>query len=794
MIGLLPARGPLAPDVRAAAVVPARVGWAGLRSAGLVLAGLALAGVAACKRADDPVAVGPGTRTAAPAPAAPRAPHAGEDAPESLAPPGGADPAGRSAAAEHASAAEHATRDEGGDQTASAAAGGKGDHDGDDLAADDDADDEADSDHWSKVPFDVHNFDEVLDYVSTNYIDAVPDRKRAWVEAANFALLTLDPAEELVPAAFHHLRAGQPDEEGRLDGRTEPFACGGQVMGGVLLHHVPSDDYLKAKRPVRKKGRLSNEEVLALRAKIQERNEALNTAWAQVPFGRPQFDCVMTHVMEGIQQYHVRKKAGLPPLIDDPAPAAPVVPAAAPTAPAGKDAARAGMRPESKAKPEAKANPDAKSGPDGNAKADSKAPPAAIGTPAAPAAKDAKDPKDAPRPPTPDRAWVSAATGFLYALDPHSAIVLRETWDKATAQTQDNSFEGIGAVLTQRDDATIVENPMEGRPAWRAGVRAGDVIHKVDGTDVGGWLLTKVVKMIRGKKGTTVTLTISRESDPEPRDVPIVREHIDIKNVDGALLKEHPGVAHVKMAGFIPKSTSDLRDMLKRLESQAPGGKLTGIVLDLRNNAGGLLNKAIEVADLFLGSGRIVSVKSRRKPEEVNEASWSPSDWSEPLVVLVNDGAASASEIVASAIQDNRRGLVVGSRTFGKASVQTLFEPTLHQDYYIKLTVARYYAPSGQTIQVIGVHPDAEIAPTVDGKMPVGVREENLNNHLVPIVGTMKSPWAAQLPAIQKCVEDSGLAARIATREKNPQIHPDFQLLRAADYVTCLGRLRPSPP
>ncbi|MSP90462.1 MAG: PDZ domain-containing protein [Myxococcales bacterium] len=702
---------------------------------------------------------------------------------------------GAGVAARQTEPGEQAAPDEGGDQTASAGPAGQAQDVADDDDDDDD-DDEGDSDHWSKVPFDVHNFDEVLDYVATNYIDAVPDRKRAWVEAANFALLTLDPAEELVPAAFHKVRAGHIDEEGRLDGRKEPFSCGGEVAQGILLHHVPSDDYVKARRPARKKGRLSNEEVLALRAKIQDRNTALNDAWAALPFGRPQFDCVMTRVQQAIQQYHARKKAGLPPLIDDPvSPSPTTAPAELKLAPApGKNTGGGKGSQNAKGTPEPKtAANKLKDTPSAESRA-LPVPPdsAAAPRPDAKPAPEAKNPKDAPRAPTADRAWVSAATGYLYALDPHSAIVLRETWDKATAQTQDNSFEGIGAVLTQREDSTIVENPMEGRPAWRAGVRAGDIIHKVDGTDVGGWLLTKVVKMIRGKKGTTVVLTISRESDPDPRAVAIVREHIEIKNVDGELLKEHPGVAHVKMAGFIPKSTSDLRDMLKRLEGQAPGGKLTGIVLDLRNNAGGLLNKAIEVADLFLTSGRIVSVKSRKKAEEVHEGSWSPSDWSEPLVVLVNDGSASASEIVASAIQDNRRGLVVGSRTFGKASVQTLFEPTLHQDYYIKLTVARYYAPSGQTIQVIGVNPDAEIAPAVDGKLPVGMREENLNNHLVPIVGTAQSPWAAQLPALQKCVTDTGLAVTTATREKNPQIHPDFQLLRAADYVSCLGRLRPA--
>ena len=353
----------------------------------------------------------------------------------------------------------------------------------------------------------------------------------------------------------------------------------------------------------------------------------------------------------------------------------------------------------------------------------------------------------------------------------------------------EGNFVGLGVELKSADDGLLVVHVIPSSPAERAGIRAGDTIMKVDGTEVAGFSLTKVVGMIRGKRNTKVVLTISRESEPEPHDVAIVREHIDVKNVDGQLLKDYPTIAQVKMTGFVPRSTSDLREMIDKLERQAPGGKLTGLVLDLRGNSGGLLNQAIDVADLFLPAGkRIVSVKSRRKPEEVTTARTTSGDYTFPVVVLVNDGSASASEIVTSALQDNGRGLVVGLRTFGKASVQTLFEPALHLDYYIKLTVARYYAPGGQTIQVVGVMPDVQVAPEVDGKVPVGFREENLNNHLVPIEHQSRSPWLAQLPDLDRCVTESGQAEKIAKREPKPQIHPDFQLLKAADYLTCMGR------
>ena len=633
--------------------------------------------------------------------------------------------------------------------------------DEEDLAAEEDDE----RDYWKGVQFDETNFSEVLDYIQVHYIDANPDTHRAWIEAANFALLSLEPGEELLPEAFYKARTGKPEEEGRLDGKTSAFQCKGQGFAGVVLHSLPTDEYLKSKRPVRKKGRLSDEEVNALREKSKVRSQLYHTSWQSVAFARPQFECVMSYVAERVKQIRAAAKA------NPAAPAKAVDVAAGPTKPDGER----GTGPQESTDQAKAALPTDKATPPKPDKA-------------APGKAKDSDAEDRPRPlPDMNRAWQAAAQGYLYALDPHSSIIPRKAWDESTDKTENSSFEGIGAVLTQRDDQTVVENPMEGRPAWRAGIRAGDIIHKVDGEDISGLALNKVVKKIRGPRATKVVLTISRETDPEPKDIAIFRENIEIKNVDGKLLADYPGVAHVKMTGFIPNSTRDLRSMIDKLASQAPDGKLKGLVLDLRNNSGGLLTKAIEIADAFLPNGRIVSVKSRKKAEEVHEASSAASDYAFPVVVLVSDGSASASEIVASALQDNGRGLVIGARTFGKASVQTLFEPALHSDYYIKLTVARYYAPSGYTIRVVGVSPDVEVAPTVDGKMPVGFREENLNNHLVPIQGRAESPWMARMPELKACVASQGAADKIAKREPKPQIHPDYQLLRAADYLGCLS-------
>ncbi|MCO4763835.1 MAG: PDZ domain-containing protein [Myxococcales bacterium] len=624
-------------------------------------------------------------------------------------------------------------------------------------------------DYWKGVRFDAHNFEEVTDYVATYYIDTTVDKKRAWIAAANSALSMMEPSGELLPATFMTARRGHADEEGRMDGNFAAFSCGGKGYKGVVLHRVPGLAYLKHMRKERPDRRLTDKEILDLRAKSKKRYQAYRSAWKPLSFSKAEFECVMGFVkLELAKDAKKRLKS---------------------EAETAAKAAKAGKKP---AKGDKKAGAKSVAAKKNKAKKKKKK----KGPPPALYAKLVDD-EGTRRDWTPDinRAWLAASSAYLYALDPHSAVIPRKQWDESTRRTQDSSFEGIGAVLTQRRDRTIVENPMEGLPAWSAGVRAGDQILKVDGVDIRGWLLGKVVKRIRGKKHTVVKLTIAREGEPKPLLIGIKRAHIPIKNVTGKLIPTHPGIGHVKMSGFVPHSAKDLKQKIEELRRKAPGGQLKGLVLDLRRNSGGLLNRAIDIADMFLKRGIVVTVKSRRRMRrgggpEVHRARAEDSDYKFPVIVLVNDGSASASEIVASAIQENGRGLVAGTRTFGKASVQTLFEPALHLDYYIKLTVARYYAPSGRTIQVTGVHPDITISPKVDGKTHVGFREENLTNHLEPIDPPGKSPMAQMVPALDKCVARSGKAKTIATKEPKPQIQPDYQLLRTADYLTCLARLQ----
>jgi C-terminal peptidase prc len=439
-----------------------------------------------------------------------------------------------------------------------------------------------------------------------------------------------------------------------------------------------------------------------------------------------------------------------------------------------------------------------------------------------------KTAKDKVKIPTHAKILISAAQGYLYSLDPHSSLVSQRAWDESTEKTHDASFDGIGAVLTQRWEPgnsvknrlrgkslkikptdgftlvelakedemvqkTFVESPMQGQPAAIAGLWAGDEILAVDGKPVEGMPLTKVVSMIRGPRGTQVKLTVQRPGELETREIAIPRSRIKVTNVEGRLLEHHPGIAFIKLTGFIETSYGELVDELKRLDSEVEGG-LRGLVFDLRLNSGGLLQQAVEISDLFLAKGNIVTVKNRKSglmamlgSDEVYKAH-EKGTIGLPMVVLTDDGSASASEIVASAIQDNGRGIVVGERTFGKASVQTLISPRKGEGYYVKLTIARYYGPSGRTIQVVGVQPDVDVAPTRDGKAPVGFREEDLSNHLPPIAAEYTSPATALLPQLSDCVKQMGIADSIAKANPNPQVKFDYQLFVGADWLECLVR------
>ncbi len=321
-----------------------------------------------------------------------------------------------------------------------------------------------------------------------------------------------------------------------------------------------------------------------------------------------------------------------------------------------------------------------------------------------------------------------AIKGMVESLDPHSAFMTRQEHNDLMIETK-GSFSGVGIEITTRDGVITVVSPIEGTPAYRAGIKAGDLIIKIDDESTKDMTLPEAVKRIRGPKGSEIKLTVTREGQEKPLDFKITRDVIPLRSVRHHKLT--PMIGYVRISNFQSKTEPDLRSALKQLESEEP---LEGLILDLRNNPGGLLDQAIKVSDLFIDQGLIVSTKGR-DPNQNMEIFASKSDQSRsyPMVVLVNEGSASASEIVAGALQDNKRALVLGAKTFGKGSVQTILP--LSDGSGLRLTTARYYTPGGRAIQLKGIIPDIELAfspPSNDpeAEHPHFMREEDLKGHM----------------------------------------------------------------
>ncbi|MDX1606116.1 MAG: S41 family peptidase [Candidatus Competibacterales bacterium] len=327
-----------------------------------------------------------------------------------------------------------------------------------------------------------------------------------------------------------------------------------------------------------------------------------------------------------------------------------------------------------------------------------------------------------------DRELVeSAIRGMLSGLDPHSSYLDASDFRDLQSGTS-GEFGGLGIEISMEDGFVKVVAPIDGTPAQKAGIQAGDLIIRLDDTSVKGMPLDEAVDRMRGKPGTEITLTIVREDTDKPLEITIVRDVIQVTSIRSELLT--PGFAHVRISQFQSRSAQDLREALETLREQN-GGALDGVVLDLRNNPGGVLNAAVEVSDVFLEHGTIVYTEGRNDAAQQNFNA-TPGDalHGAPLVVLVNGGSASASEIVAGALQDHRRAIVMGERTFGKGSVQTILP--VSEETAVKLTTARYFTPDGRSIQAEGIVPDIELASlkfdNSAGLTPV--KEANLSGHL----------------------------------------------------------------
>jgi carboxyl-terminal processing protease len=322
-----------------------------------------------------------------------------------------------------------------------------------------------------------------------------------------------------------------------------------------------------------------------------------------------------------------------------------------------------------------------------------------------------------------------AIQGMVRSLDPHSSLLPPEAFEELQVDTH-GEFGGIGIVITMEKGVLTVISPIEGTPAYRAGIQAGDKIIKVDGASTRDMELWEAVKKMRGPKGATVVITIARENVPDPIDFKLVRDLIPIESIKAVSMK--PGFGYIWITNFRDSTTDDLLKAMDDLEKD--GEPLKGLILDLRDNPGGLLNQSVEVTDLFLNKGEIVSIKGRQERHtKIFKAHPNDVDRSYPMVVLINGGSASASEIVAGALQDNKRAIIMGTTSFGKGSVQTV--ETLRDGYGLKFTIARYYTPSGRSIQAKGIEPDIVIKQRIIDEKEVRederfLKEKDLKNHL----------------------------------------------------------------
>ena len=359
-----------------------------------------------------------------------------------------------------------------------------------------------------------------------------------------------------------------------------------------------------------------------------------------------------------------------------------------------------------------------------------------------------------------EKLMQGAINGMIKSLDPHSSFMTAEMFKELEVETR-GSFGGVGIEITIQKEVLTVVSPIEDTPAYNAGVKAGDQIIRIDGKSTKDITIQEAVGKLRGPRDTKVTITIFREGMAKPRDIEIVRSTIKVRSIKSRVYDDHIG--YIRIAAFQERTADDLKKAIREVE--AKGHPLKGIVLDMRNNPGGLLNQSVDVSDALLKSGLIVSTRGRSKNMESKSVAKDDGDEPTcPMVVLVNEGTASASEIVSGALQDNGRALILGEQTFGKGSVQTIIP--LEDGAALKLTTAKYYTPKGRSIQAEGIMPDIvvkQVRPPEEKNVENHVRERDLKGHI-------KSP-----------AEDNAKAEE-AKKEKD-DLDKDNQLKSAIDIL-----------
>ncbi len=370
-----------------------------------------------------------------------------------------------------------------------------------------------------------------------------------------------------------------------------------------------------------------------------------------------------------------------------------------------------------------------------------------------------------------------AIRGIMSALDPHSAYLDSAYFEDLQAQTK-GEFGGLGIEIAMRDGVLVVVAPMEGTPAERAGVKSGDIIVKIDGEYLRDVSLVDIVKKLRGPHGSPVVISVMRKgSNGDLKDIRVIRERIQIHSVKSTYLGE--GFGYIKVRQFMESTADDLEKGLRSFEKEA--GSIRGLILDFRNNPGGLLTQAIKVSDFFLKDGVIVYTKGRAKAQEQHfyaHAAETEPDY--PIVVIINGGSASASEIVAGSLKDHGRALVIGQQSFGKGSVQTI--NPLNNGGAVQLTTALYYTKSGRSIQALGVVPDIVLGPEVEDpsdaeKTPIqGVREADLPGAFKNPLSKKDAKRGAKADKLPKSVVKVPLDHELL--EKDLYIRRAFELLK----------------
>lgn len=366
----------------------------------------------------------------------------------------------------------------------------------------------------------------------------------------------------------------------------------------------------------------------------------------------------------------------------------------------------------------------------------------------------------------------SAINGMLSSLDPHSSFLDAKSFQYLNEQTQ-GKFGGLGIEVTMENGVVKVVSPIDDTPAFKAGLKPGDYIISLDGTTVVGMSLSEAVDKMRGKPGTKIKLTIRRGTQ-KPFDVTLKREEIKIQSVKSEIKAKD--VAYIRVSSFSEEVDKNIKDALAKMQKDTKN-QIKGVVLDVRNNPGGLLDQAVAVSDLFLDEGEIVSTRSRNEEDTIKyNATKGDIINGLPIVVLINDGSASASEIVAGALQDHKRAIVMGQKSFGKGSVQSVIPFSKYGA--IRLTTARYYTPSGRSIQAKGIEPDIEVKPAKIEEYDFSaysISEAELKNALKNENSEDKSAKAKD----KKDTKGEG--------ENDDDMQKDYQLLRAVDTIKALS-------